>query len=698
MTSSNRLAVVVVVLECYLMLCVQIASANPFDKYYFSSVPEYYAGYDSQCGYEPKCYGDQSCPNVAMFSEYEKEAFIKAVAELLSNDERAQNGNYRIGESEFDFELFQTKAIKSGEDLDVRRTLTTDKFLKTLAKKLSKCELRNLLDGKCCANRTLSCCNGHEQISCDPYHPYRSYDGSCNNLEHPSWGKRGSALKHPFAPCYSDVVSKPARSKSGAPLPQNRKLMVELADFLNNRNSKTSSSLSMFMVFFMEAISSDMIGRANKRAHCPTQGFRGCRADGQDRSAFVSTLSNPLRVSPNDPYYGPLGVRCLNFSPQEKANDRCELKHVAERNMESSYLDLSSMYGEVPHYDASGKLPLFQCGATGPVEQLHPIAVQFKAIIGLFGQLHNYCVDRVSSCSQSKGSVEERCRALTIGVYQKLIYEQLLPLLFGEELYNLAGFDCEYNPYEESAISQVYKNGPGRFPHVWITETVAYKYQGRTQWRPLNEYFHDHELFECTATLEGVLETPIETNRLVDEIMHKFYTTNGERGSCLPCIDLARNRDSGLCPLVTYKHFIEQIAGEESKCYSTFDDLRDMFSPELVNFFAHHYEHPGDIDVLFSGLDQRAYPGAHMPKLVSQSTCLEFKRLKCTDRFFYKWNPNLGEGAMHLIEILDFTALLALFTDAVEVPLEPFMVDGPKVGASDVRQYLESVNYLFCEV
>ena len=53
---------------------------------------------------------------------------------------------------------------------------------------------------------------------------------------------------------------------------------------------------------------------------------------------------------------------------------------------------------------------------------------------------------------------------------------------------------------------------------------------------------------------------------------------------------------------------------------------------------------------------------------------------------------------MHLIEILDFTALLALFTDAVEVPLEPFMVDGPKVAASDVRQYLESVNYLFCEV
>ena len=79
-----------------------------------------------------------------------------------------------------------------------------------------------------------------------------------------------------------------------------------------------------------------------------------------------------------------------------------------------------------------------------------------------------------------------------------------------------------------------------------------------------------------------------------------------------------------------------------------------------MNFFAHHYEHPGDIDVLFSGLDQRAYPGAHMPKLVSQSTCLEFKRLKCTDRFFYKWNPNLGEGAIELLSCDSLHSLIFL--------------------------------------
>ncbi|XP_035890501.1 chorion peroxidase-like [Anopheles stephensi] len=681
-----------------LLLCVKLSSAEPFDKYYLSEVPEYYAGYDQQCGYNTKCSGDQSCPSQEMFGEYEKEAFIKAVAEMLSNEEQAQNSCYRIGKDEFDFGLFQTNSINPNEDLDLRRTLTTDKFLKTLAKKVGKCQLRNLLDGKCYANLTLSCCNGSEQIACDPNDPYRTYDGSCNNLQHPSWGKRGSALKHPFAPCYSDVVSKPARSKSGAPLPQNRKLISELANFLDKYGPNTSSSLNMFMVFWMEVMNSDMIGRANKRSKCPTQGFRGCRADGLDRSAFVSTLSNPLRIPSDDRYYGGSGISCLNFSPQEKANDRCELKHVGDRNKETSYLDLSSLYGPAPHYDANGKLPLYHCGATASIAKASPLAVQFVAIIGLFGKLHNYCVDRVRSCPKSKGSVQERCRALTIGVYQKIIYAQLFPLLFGDELYNLCGFDCEYNPYAESAVSQAYKNAIGRFPHVWVTDEVKYKQDGRSQWRPLNEYFRNHESFDCSATLAGVLETPMQTDRLVDAIVNKFFSADGQRGSCLPCLDLARNRDSGLCPLVQHKHFVEQIVGEESKCYNTFDDLRDMFSPELIEFFARHYEHPGDIDVLFANMDHRAYPGANLPKLVSQSFCIEFKRLKCTDRFFYTWNPNLGEGAKHLIEILDFTALLALFTDMDEVPLEPFLVDSPKVAATDVRKYLESVDYLYCQV
>ena len=71
----------------------------------------------------------------------------------------------------------------------------------------------------------------------------------------------------------------------------------------------------------------------------------------------------------------------------------------------------------------------------------------------------------------------------------------------------------------------------------------------------------------------------------------------------------------------------------------------DALFAQVIEFFSRHYEHPDDIDVLFANMDQRFHPGANLPKMVAQLTCLEMKRLKCTDRFFYTWNPNLGEGS-----------------------------------------------------
>uniref|UniRef100_A0A182SGC0 Uncharacterized protein n=1 Tax=Anopheles maculatus TaxID=74869 RepID=A0A182SGC0_9DIPT len=429
------------------------------DNYKLNGNAVTYEGYDKQCGYQLKCCGDNSCPSLKELESLEKVALEKAIFELLNNEAVSNDPRFLIDLQEFDIGFHKTKPIHPNEQLGVTRTLTTHKVLEALAKQYSCCQLRNLLDGKCYSNVTLPCCKGSEGTYCDPFYPFRSYDGSCNNVKHPTWGKRGNALKHPIAPCYSDLVSTPARSKTGSSLPQNRKLLSGLAEMLRKRTINFVSDLNMCSVFMSEFVNSDMIGRANKRTKRGTDGFRGCLADGTDRSPFVTPLSNPLLVLPNDPYYRKLGVRCLNLSPQEKANDQCELKHVAERNLESSYFDLSSLYSETACYDTYGRLNLQQCGATTSIVNSEPISIQFIAIAGLFGNLHNYCIDRASTCLQNPGPVTERCRALTIGIYQKIVFEQLLPVLFGEEFYNTCDLNCEYNPYDESVVSMAYRNG-----------------------------------------------------------------------------------------------------------------------------------------------------------------------------------------------------------------------------------------------
>ena len=39
---------------------------------------------------------------------------------------------------------------------------------------------------------------------CESYHPYRSADGSCNNLENPLWGAANTAFQRTLLPQYSD--------------------------------------------------------------------------------------------------------------------------------------------------------------------------------------------------------------------------------------------------------------------------------------------------------------------------------------------------------------------------------------------------------------------------------------------------------------------------------------------------------------
>lgn len=65
--------------------------------------------------------------------------------------------------------------------------------------------------------------------------------------------------------------------------------------------------------------------------------------------------------------------------------------------------------------------------------------------------------------------------------------------------------------------------------------------------------------------------------------MNTFYSKDGTRGHCLPCIDLERGRDAGTCPLLSYKHFMEKLNGvKPRKCYNDFDDLADMFDSEVT--------------------------------------------------------------------------------------------------------------------
>lgn len=92
---------------------------------------------------------------------------------------------------------------------------------------LATVELRSPL-----ARAAVDRCQEDQAVVCRPSR-YRTADGSCNNLRHPSWGKSFTCFTRLMAPEYADGQSAPRVSTVGGPLPNPRILSAVVHRDLN---------------------------------------------------------------------------------------------------------------------------------------------------------------------------------------------------------------------------------------------------------------------------------------------------------------------------------------------------------------------------------------------------------------------------------------------------------------------------------
>ncbi|GBM19243.1 Chorion peroxidase [Araneus ventricosus] len=172
-------------------------------------------------------------------------------------------------------------------------------------------------------------CQSRQTILCDPFYPYRTINGSCNNLEHPTWGiAKGCYLR--FQPAFYDGFGSFRQSKTGNPLPEPRDLILNIFKNVHRPSSKVS---------FMFTVYGQILSHDISQAEVPDINIPCCSSEFADHPSCAA-----ISVRPNDPFYSQFNQTCL-FMHRTQSCAVCNATSRQQVNAVTSALDASMVYG-----------------------------------------------------------------------------------------------------------------------------------------------------------------------------------------------------------------------------------------------------------------------------------------------------------------------------------------------------------------
>ncbi|KAM7294488.1 chorion peroxidase-like [Ixodes scapularis] len=233
--------------------------------------------------------------------------------------------------------------------------------------------------------------------TCDHGQPYRSLDGSCNNLARPSWGKALTCHARMSEPVYSNGINAPrTHGISGNPLPNPRLVSIGIRQSPPDpRYRRTHTHLFMAYGQLIDhdmSLSPDARGRINApRTHgisgnplpnprLVSIGIRQSPPDPRYRRththlfmAYGQLIDHDMSLSPdargpngtllmccgeraspacfpirlpfNDPFFADLGIDCLNVVRTSSCTDCSGFHERRIVNQNSAFIDASITYG-----------------------------------------------------------------------------------------------------------------------------------------------------------------------------------------------------------------------------------------------------------------------------------------------------------------------------------------------------------------
>uniref|UniRef100_A0A182K431 Heme peroxidase 1 n=1 Tax=Anopheles christyi TaxID=43041 RepID=A0A182K431_9DIPT len=503
-------------------------------------------------------------------------------------------------------------------------------------------------------------------------------DGSCNNLNNPAWGTPNRPYGRLVSSQYSDGIWEPARARSGEPLPNARKLSLNLfgeTEMEHPRNTLVSMQFGQFI--------------AHDLSFTADAGGIQCCAEGKlVPKELASSRCFPIEVADNDPVLSEEGIQCINLvRTKTTLEDACSSQTSGEEVAEqlssvTAFLDLSVVYGN--SLEQTSSLRTFSQGLMGAEERngmqwlpSHPNKTQTCVVKNeaeacyLTGDVrsnqspHLTLIHQAFMLEHNRLARElavlnpdwddemlfQQARRINIAQYQKIVYYEWLPIYMGvgnmraagvlPEV-ELPGFANDYDATVDPTVSNAFATAAFRFFHNLIAghlDLIEESKQPTGSIR-LSDWFNNPSVLEKDAKYEqlsrGMIFQPHDRPNfhLTPEVKHFLFRHGGSVGVDLKAIDIQRARDHGLASYNDYREYCGL------KRVTSWEEFNELLRPVSAALIPEQYESLEDIDLAVAGALERHY-GDGMPGETFDCILLDqFRRTRVGDRFYFE-NENV---------------------------------------------------------
>lgn len=335
-------------------------------------------------------------------------------------------------------------------------------------------------------------CAPREQPVCAPIsRRYRTHDGTCNNARRGRWGAANLPFSRFLGPSYADGIEELRRSVLGGPLPSAR-----FVSLLVHGSRESDSPVTLMLAQWGQFVDHDLTSTVQPRS--VNGSVPQCCG-----VAELHPSCAPIKVPRDDPWLGPLDIRCLEFLRSAPAQRRdCLLSWREQTNQVTSYLDASPIYSSSARSAEDSRV--FENGlllfGRGPPRDDPCLRGGFSsrciragdsrsgeqpgllAMHHVFVLEHNHVASELADLNLhwSDEKIYQETRRIIGAMVQHVTYREFLPLVLGREVCKLfdlellsAGYFTKYDIRANPTVANAFSAAAFRFGHSLIQNSYV---------------------------------------------------------------------------------------------------------------------------------------------------------------------------------------------------------------------------------